>query len=126
MNSEKSWEMCKNCEGKCCKYVVLEIDTPESLEDFENIKWYVAHENVNVFVDEENCWNIEFLTPCKHLGKNSECLVYETRPKICREYSQDECPFYNEYKEKYSFSCIEDVEKYIEEVFKKKKSVKNK
>jgi Fe-S-cluster containining protein len=114
--SEKT---CDGCDGKCCRYVVLEIDIPENLDDFENIKWYVAHKNVAVFIDEEHSWNIEFITPCEHLGKDSRCQNYETRPKICREYSQEDCPFHNDYKEPFRFECIADVEKYIEEVFKK-------
>jgi Fe-S-cluster containining protein len=108
---------CKKCSGMCCKYVAVEIDTPEEIEDFEDIKWYVCHKNINVYVDEENIWHIEFLTPCEFLGKNSLCKIYEIRPHICREYNQDECPFHNEYKEKYTFKKLKDVEKYIEEIF---------
>ncbi len=113
---------CKSCEGckaECCRYVAMEIDTPESLEDFEDIKWYVLHKNVNVYVDEDYVWHIEFITPCEFLGDDNKCLIYDKRPKICREYDQEECTFHNEYSERYSFKTIEDVEKYIEEVFKK-------
>lgn len=111
---------CENCDGKCCKYVAMEIDTPEDISDFEDIKWYVCHKNINVFVDEDHVWHVEFLTQCEHLGENNECLIYEKRPSICREHSHEECLFHNnDYKEIYSFSCIEDVEKYIKDVFEK-------
>lgn len=109
---------CENCDGKCCKYVAIEIDVPENLEDFEDIKWYVAHKKIGVFVDEDYKWYIEFSTPCEFLGENNKCNNYENRPKICRDYHQDVCLFHNEdYKEKFNFKKIEDIEKYIKEVF---------
>ena len=111
---------CKGCNALCCRYVALEIDCPEDIEDFENIRWYVAHKNVNVFVEEDGTWNIEFITPCEFLDENNLCKIYEKRPKICREYSKEECLFYNkDYKEKFRFEKIEDVEKYVKEIFNK-------
>jgi len=113
-------KLCINCDGKCCKYVATQIDKPETKSDFENIKWYVCHKNVNVFVDSEGDWYIEFLTTCEFLEENNKCKIYEKRPKICRKYSTDECLFHNDnYEEKYTFMTIEDVEKYVKEVFDK-------
>jgi len=114
---------CENCPAMCCKYVALEIDVPEDLEDFENIRWYVSHKNINVFV-EDGEWFIEFLTPCEHLDGN-KCLIYNKRPKICRKHNHDECLFHGEgeYDEDYTFKKIEDVEDYIENVFKKGKHI---
>jgi Fe-S-cluster containining protein len=110
---------CDKCNAMCCRYVTLELDCPEVLEDFDFVKWYVAHENVFVFVEEDGTWNIEFITPCKHLDKENKCGIYSNRPSICKDYSHDECPFHNEYKEIYRFEKIEDVDEYIENVFKK-------
>jgi hypothetical protein len=116
---------CEGCDGACCKYVAMEIDVPENLEDFENIRWYVAHKNVSVYVEEDGTWNIEFTTPCSYLV-NGKCSIHEDivkgkirRPTICKEFSVDQCPFYNEYKEKYRFEKMEDVDEYIEKIFKK-------
>lgn len=106
---------CKDCDARCCKHVALEIDTPEDKEDFENIKWYVCHKNVNVFV-EDGSWYIEFLTPCEQLGEENKCKIYEKRPKICRAYSEEECVFEG-YTEDLIFHNIEDVEKYVKEKF---------
>lgn len=116
----KENKTCEGCDAMCCKYVALEIDCPEELEDFENIKWYVCHKNINVFVEEDDVWNIEFITPCAFLDKNGWCKIYNKRPQLCKDYSQEQCLFHNsDYNEKYRFERIEDVEKYIEEVFKK-------
>ena len=116
---------CEGCDANCCRYVAIEIDCPDELKDFENIKWYVAHENIIVYVEEDGTWNVQFNTKCKWLNGDSLCKNYNRRPKICQEYNHDECTFHNpeEYKELYTFKCIEDVEKYIEEVFKKGKHI---
>ncbi len=75
----------------------------------------------DVYVDEDNEWHVEFKTPCEYLDENNLCSVYSKRPKICRDYGQDECHFHNEYSEKYSLETLEDVENYIDEVFQQGK-----
>jgi len=122
MKKEKN---CEGCGARCCKYVVMEIDVPEDLNDFENIRWYVAHENVNVFVEDDGSWNIEFLTPCSYLTKEDICSIHEDfvtgkikRPDICRNFSTDQCPYHNDYEELYRFTKMEDVDMYIEKIFK--------
>lgn len=112
---------CSKCDGKCCKYVVIEFDKPDELKDFEAIKWFVSHENVHVFIDEEGEWFLEFITPCKYLGKDNRCTNYENRSQICRDYDQDECTFFNEYDQSYTFNDLDDVENYIKNVWKGKK-----
>ncbi len=108
---------CDGCGAKCCRYVITEIDCPEDLGDFENIKWFVCHENVSVYVEEDGTWNLEFITKCKYLDENSKCSIYEKRPQICREFNTDECPHYNDYKELFRFSNPEEVDEYVEKIF---------
>ena len=110
---------CEGCKKECCRYVAMEIDTPETKDDFENIRWYVLHKNVCVYVEEDGTWNIEFITPCELLDENGRCASYEKRPEICREYDHEECTFHNDYREKYRFETLKDVEDYIENIFKK-------
>ena len=81
--------ICGDCD-KCCKYVALEIDKPEDKEDFDQIRWFLAHKNVWVFLDHDNSWNIQFNTICEKL-ENGKCSIYEKRPTICRSYTQDTC-----------------------------------
>lgn len=114
-------DLCKDCEAICCKYVVLDIDTPETLKDFENIKWYVLHKNVEVFVDYEGIWNIRFITNCESLNKKNKCSTYRKRPEICKEFSSKDCPQNKKYEEILTFKKLEDVEEYIENIFKKGK-----
>ncbi|HLC87019.1 MAG TPA: YkgJ family cysteine cluster protein [Candidatus Nanoarchaeia archaeon] len=108
---------CEGCNSKCCRYVAVEIDIPEDLEDFENIRWYVSHKNINVFVDEDGKWYVEFLTECEFLNEDNLCKIYSKRPKICMEYDHDECTFNNEYSEALTFTSLEDIDSYLEKKF---------
>lgn len=83
---------CSKCTALCCRYVALEMDRPETKRDFEDIRWYVAHRGVQVFVAEGR-WYIEFRTRCKYLTKDNRCAIYEKRPAICREHDPNTCEF---------------------------------
>ncbi len=80
---------CDGCD-KCCKYIALEIDEPETKKEFDQIRWFLIHKDVWIFIDHDDSWNIQFNTPCENL-KEGLCTVYETRPQICREYSSENC-----------------------------------
>jgi len=86
----KNMNRCAGC-SKCCEYVALEIDKPEDQEDFDQIKWFLLHKNVWIFIDHDNSWNIQFNTPCEKLTEEKLCGIYETRPQICRDYSNESC-----------------------------------
>ena len=49
--------LCDKCTGLCCKYFALPIETPEDKEDYDDIRWYLCHKNVTVFV-EDGDWYI--------------------------------------------------------------------
>ncbi len=87
--NSKNRKLCDDCTI-CCEHIALEIDTPETKEDFHHLIWYLLHKNIVVFVDNEDSWILEFKTPCKALNKGL-CEVYEDRPDICKEYDQDSC-----------------------------------
>ena len=105
---------CNQCGG-CCKHIALEIDKPSSKEDYNNILWYLLHNNVSVFVDEGD-WFVEFRTRCKALNEENTCNFYEKRPKICRTYSSVSC-VRNGHGEPHDFSFgnAEEFLKYMEE-----------
>ena len=113
-------EKCRRCNGACCRYVALEIDKPETKRDFDDIRWYLAHRGVSVFV-EEGRWYINFRTRCKYLTKDFRCAIYERRPRICREHKTSECEFGSDsYDFEYEFKTVEDIERYYEEHVRKK------
>lgn len=84
---------CSFCAGsKCCSYVTQQIDTPKSKADFETLLWQVSHQNVGTYKDEDG-WFLIFDTKCSHLLPDGGCGIYEVRPEICREHSNDYCEY---------------------------------
>jgi len=110
---------CEGCDAICCRYITVPLEVPETLDDFENIKWYVAHKNIEVNVEEDGLWYIKFFTDCEHIDKNNLCKIYKNRPKVCREHKTKSCEKYNKENFLLTFKNIKDVEGYIQNVFKK-------
>jgi len=81
---------CASC-GDCCTYVATQIDDPQTFGDYENVHWYLTHENVGVYVDWDGDWYLEFRTRCRNLTEARTCAVYETRPRVCSEFSWTDC-----------------------------------
>jgi uncharacterized protein len=89
--------LCADCGARCCRYVATQIDTPTCKRDYDNIRWYLRHERVAVFIDHDHDWYLEFETPCRALGAHGRCLAYATRPRICREHGEtgEPCEFHS-------------------------------
>jgi uncharacterized protein len=110
--NQENKKLCSNCD-ECCRYVALQIDKPTTKTEYQNIIWLLLHENVGVYIDYDNDWFVEFITPCKKL-KNKLCSDYNNRPKICRDYSQEDCTYYNhEPVEKIYFHNEQEFKKYL-------------
>lgn len=93
-SDEKNKSLCDGCDG-CCKHIAVEIDTPTCKTDYDSIIWYLLHENVEVFVEDDD-WFVEIKTKCKMLGDDKLCKYYKDRPHICRHYHQDQCVMHGE------------------------------
>lgn len=110
---KKARGLCDGCTI-CCRYVAIEFDKPTCKEDYHHIFWFLAHKDVEIFVDHDNGWCVEFKTKCRHLDRRGMCSIYENRPKICRDYSHEECEKHGEGKaEKERFKTREDFIKYL-------------
>ena len=81
---------CVKCTARCCQYFAFEIDEPDDYEQFEHVRWYLLHKGISVHVDEGR-WFIAIENPCKALGADNRCTIYEHRPVICRQYDTDGC-----------------------------------
>ncbi|OVE76062.1 hypothetical protein BVX97_02480 [bacterium E08(2017)] len=93
---------CEVCGAKCCKYVCMEIDEPSCRSDYDNIRWYLRHRDVHVFIDHEDSWCIEFKAVCDSLDESGRCQDYDDRPKVCRKHGDvDECDLYHDDKPPY-------------------------
>lgn len=81
---------CHGCT-KCCEYIALEIDKPEDKNDFGQIRWFLTHKDVWVFIDHDKSWNLQFNTVCEKIGEGGWCEIYDKRPGICKGYTSDNC-----------------------------------
>ncbi len=80
---------CTTC-GLCCTYVAIEIDAPSTLRRATQLLWYLYHEGVSLYASGDD-WMVQFESRCKNLLPDRRCGVYETRPHLCREYSEQDC-----------------------------------
>ncbi|HCN20292.1 MAG TPA: hypothetical protein DIS73_08480 [Planctomycetia bacterium] len=87
---DRNNSLCRDCDA-CCKYVSVEIDKPATKAEIEDIKFYLYHEDVSVYIDHDNDWYILFKSRCNKLDSNGLCTIYEDRPPICKNFERDSC-----------------------------------
>ena len=112
---------CDLCTGSiCCTYITHELDAPKSMKDFDYLLWQVSHTNVGVFKDDDG-WFLSIKQPCDHLLEGGRCGIYEERPEICREHSNDSCEFDGPAEDDFDlyFDSYAALEKYCSKRFKK-------
>lgn len=118
--------LCSYCTAKCCRYFALPIDTPETLQDFDHLRWYMIHRRVSLFVEDET-WYLMVHADCEHLQEDHRCGIYEDRPQICRAYTTDECEYDDDTCYDQFFETAEQIWEYAEAILppqKKRKSNK--
>jgi Fe-S-cluster containining protein len=118
-------EICVRCVAKCCRYFMLQLDTPTCKNDFENIRWYLCHEGTTVFVEKRK-WYLHVDQNCRHLEPSGRCGIYDKRPDICREHDPGTCEFDAEYQPDLQFNNIDELDIYIAKRFSKVRRVPSK
>lgn len=108
--------LCDYCSAKCCKYFALPIEEPTCIEDFEFIRWYILHDGATVFT-EDDTWYLLVHSVCKELQPDNRCGIYQTRPKICRDYSTKGCEYEDNWTYDRYFETPEQVAEYIDAMF---------
>lgn len=105
---------CRKCTGMCCRYYALQLDTPTDWDEFDDIRWYLSHENTTIFV-EEGKWYLNVLNKCKYLSEDDyRCLNYDLRPHICRKYDTDGCDLTGHgYEYEMQFQNDKQMEEYM-------------
>lgn len=106
--------LCEKCAALCCRYIALPIDNPTDVRDYDNIRWYLMHENIVVFIEAAQ-WYIGIFARCKNLQADNRCGVYLTRPRICRTYTTANCDYHGgEYGYEELFTSAEQLRVYAE------------
>ena len=90
VTSENKCSFC-TC-STCCTYVTQHMETPRSKEDFRQLLWQVSHQNVKLYKDDDG-WTLLVDGKCQHLQINGDCGIYDERPDVCREHTNDYCEF---------------------------------
>jgi len=107
---------CKGC-GACCKYITIIIPKPVTLDDYDEIVWWLHHENIRVYIDSDKEWCVEFATKCKQLGQDLHCQDYENRPIMCEEYDPAVCSKADPHDdEERGFGTPEEFKAYLKEI----------
>jgi Fe-S-cluster containining protein len=117
--------LCEHCSALCCQYIALEIDEPDTARDYDDIRWYLMHEDMSVFV-EDGDWYLQINRRCKNLLPDNRCGIYETRPEICREYTTEDCDYHGgPYDYDHLFKEPAELEAFAAEALRKKKARKH-
>ena len=112
--------LCEHCVGYCCRHIALPIETPREPGDYDDIRWYLLHTGVTVFV-EDGTWYLHIETTCRHLQPDFRCGIYDTRPQICRDYSTDNCDYHSgDYGWEHHFAAPEHLDAYVAHIKKSK------
>lgn len=104
--------LCDRCDAKCCKYVCIELEKPETKEDFDWLRFYVMHKNIHVTLDVAGQWALVFDTPCSFL-EGSKCGMYDnTRPSACLQMKPPYCDYTASPESFVRFDTPEQLEAY--------------
>jgi hypothetical protein len=60
--------LCSSCPHLCCRYFAFPIEAPEDWDDYDDIRWYLAHKNISVFVKDID-WYLNVKNKCRHLSE---------------------------------------------------------
>ena len=107
--------LCDYCTAKCCRYFALPIEVPDTWNEYDDIRWYLAHDQTSVFVD-EGAWYLLVHTTCKYLGSDNLCGIYEDRMAICRKYTTVDCEYDDDSVYDKLFETPEQLWEYAEAV----------
>lgn len=117
--------LCEYCTAKCCRYFALPIENPDTYSELEYLRWFLLHDRASVFKEDDD-WYLLVHTTCKHLQENNMCGIYDTRPKICRDYTTKNCEYDYDWTYEFYLETAEQVGDYTEAVIQPKgKSIRS-
>lgn len=113
--------LCNQCVALCCRYFALQIEKPQTRRDFEDLRWYILHEDASIFV-EDGEWYLQINRKCRALLPDNRCAIYHNRPSICREYKTDGCDWHADaYQYDHLFTEPEQIEAFAKEYLREKR-----
>lgn len=71
---------CSHC-GACCQNTL-----PLNQKEIDKIKNYIGRNNIAP-INRHNILSSEYIDVCPFFDKDTNCMIYEVRPEICRWFS---------------------------------------
>lgn len=113
-----SYSKCRDCTGKCCRYILVDIPTPRSRLDYNNYGWYLAHEKTAIYIDEGK-WYLAVFNNCRYLNDKNQCDIYDRRYQACIDHSEANCEFDGDNVADVIFRDPNELMQYAEDKFRK-------
>ena len=101
------------CGARCCRYITIEVDAPRAGRDWDEMRWWLAHEGVVVSKDEDG-WNVHIETRCGHLRSDNLCGIHQDRMDTCRRYDAANCEFTGPLDQEFELRSELDLARYLE------------
>ena len=102
-----------DCQARCCRYITVGVDAPLSRADWDEMRWWLAHEGTFVSKDEDG-WLLHLSTRCQNLRADNACGIYPHHMGTCKEYDAEECEFTGELDHEFELRSEMDLARYIE------------
>ncbi|MDF1701048.1 MAG: hypothetical protein P1V36_07810 [Planctomycetota bacterium] len=103
----------QDCGARCCRYITVEIPGPRSRDDWDEMRWWLAHEGSMVSKDEDG-WCLHVQTPCSHLRPDNACAIYPHHMRTCNDYDASNCEFTGPLDHEFELRSELDLAGYIE------------
>lgn len=112
--AKSQFEICtRDCQARCCRYLTVEVPAPRGRADWDEMRWWLAHEGVMVSRDDEG-WLLHVQTPCTNLRADNACGVYPYHMGTCKEYDARNCEFTGPLEYDVLFREELDLARYLE------------
>jgi Fe-S-cluster containining protein len=103
----------QDCGARCCRYITVEVPAPLARADWDEMRWWLAHEGTFVSKDDQG-WLLHMATRCKNLRADNACGIYPHHMGTCKEYDAAECEFTGELDHEFELHSELDLARYLE------------
>jgi len=90
LDPAQSMMLCAGCV-RCCTYVAVEVDSPDTPWQYDQYVWLLYHKNIWMYVEKGNHWYVQFETVCEKLSPTGQCTVHGEHPVLCKKYDARSC-----------------------------------
>jgi hypothetical protein len=101
------------CGGRCCRYITVAFPAPRSVDDWDEVRWWLAHQDTLVTQDDDG-WMLHVRTPCTNLRPDNACGVYPNHMLACQNHDATDCEYTGDVPFDVVLSCEADLADYLE------------